>query len=142
MKSNPIQLSIIQPLGGIITCVCNSLHWQRVVLTWGTTTITFQGVGQGVPMTLADGATVYALPPSQEDYLVEVLFQHSTSGAHGPFRNSYTEDPILIPNQFNTQVLITSDDALEHVNTDAMLMINYQRADKQKSKPLQEALAY
>jgi hypothetical protein len=125
-----------------MTCLSNSAHWQKVTLTWGATTITFEGVGAGVPMKLADGATVYPLAPSQQNYFIEVLFQHSLTGAGGPFRNSVPEGPIAIPNAHTTHLLVTADDSIEHVNNNAMLMINYESEAKLKRTPAPEVLAY
>jgi len=109
----------------MMNCLSNSAHWQKVTITLGTTTITFEGVGKGVPMKLADGTTLYTLPPSPEDYFIDLLFQYSPSGAGGPFINSVPEGPILIPNAHATQLLITADNSIEHMNNNTMLMINY-----------------
>jgi hypothetical protein len=132
----------MQPLGGVITCICNSIHWQKVTLTLGSTTITFQGAGVGTPMKLADGATVFPMPPSQLNYDLQVQFEHSTAGAEGPFQRSTVEGPIHIPNQHGIQLLITSDDCLAHVKNNTLLIINYEPLVKQKSRAAREALVY
>lgn len=142
MTTNPLHLEIIQPLGGLITCLCSSAHWQKVILTWGNTTITFQGAGVGVAMKLADGSTVYPMHPSLQNYTITVQFQYSEAGACGPFHNSIIEEPIFIPNRHHTQILITCDDRFERMNNDAMLMINYESNEKRRSIPVKEMFSY
>ena len=83
-------------------------------------------------MKLADGSTVYAIAPSLHEYTMEVHFQYAEAGAQGPFFDAIVEEPIFIPNHFHTQILISADVAIEHVNNDAMLLINYERMTKTK----------
>lgn len=136
LNAHIIPIEIIKPLGGTITCLSNSRWWQKVVLTWGTTTITFEGAGQGMSMKLADGASVYPIMPSLQRYTIEAQFFFSKTGAQGPFQQAIAEAPIFIPNRHHTQILIAADVAIEHVNNDVMLMINYERMDKPKRMPV------
>jgi len=136
LMATPTPIEIIKPLGGLITCFSNSNHWQKVILTWGTTTIVFEGAGCGMPLKLADGATVYPMMPSLQNYTIHTQFLYSEQGPEGPFFNSIVEEPIFIPNHHHTQILISADVALEHINNDAMLMINYERMDRANRVPM------
>ncbi len=130
MIKHSASIPIIQPLGGMITCLSNTSLWQKVALTWGATTITFEGAGKGMPLKLADGTTTYPMVASLQDYTIHIQFHYSPEGAQGPFFNAIVEEPILIPNRHHTQILISADAAMEYVNNDTMLLINYERMDK------------
>lgn len=141
MIKHSASIPIIQPLGGMITCLSNTSLWQKVTLTWGATIITFEGAGKGMPLQLADGTTTYPMVASLQDYTIHIQFHYSPEGAQGPFFNAIVEEPIFIPNRHHTQILISADVMMEHVNNDAMLMINYERMDKKKRVLQPEPLA-
>lgn len=130
MASNPTSVQMTQPGGGTITCMSFALYWQRVTLSWRilntTTTLVFQGSGEGVPMKLADGSTIYPVDSARQNYGISILFEFSTTGPSGPFSKATVKDPIINQQGENIEITITSEDSADNDNNDSYLIINYQ----------------
>ena len=87
-RSNPLNIKIDSDSNYQLSCVANGQSHQRVTITQnGKTLATFSGSGDGTQMKQQDGATTCSGATRQATQLA-LLFQHSDSGANGPFQNS------------------------------------------------------
>lgn len=129
MATNPVNIPIVQPASGAITCISNASYFQRVTLTWtannNTVTVVFKGTGEGKKMQTQSGEFYYEVTPSNAVYEISALFEYSVSGPNGDFISAQVKDPIITSALSSVLILVTSEDFTDNDNNDSYLMISY-----------------
>ena len=121
--SNPVSIPIPASSQGVINCVANAAYYQRVTLTWGSTTVVFAGTGEGTPMTTADGETTAQIPPTPDAFNIQALFEFSTNGSSGPFSPATVREPVISNKGGFNVAEVMSEDSTDNDNNDSYLTV-------------------
>jgi len=101
------------------SCVANAASYQRVTISQnGAPVATFGGVGEGVQMAQAGGATTYSGATRQAAQF-SLLFQHSRSGPSGPFLDSV----VTVDTTAGIVTTIATEDSIDRDSNDTVLTL-------------------
>ena len=123
MATNLVQLSIPASSQGVANCVSNASYFQKVTLTWGSTTAVFTGTGEGQPMTTSDGSQSVQIPPDEAARTISVQFEFSPNGSGGPFSMAVVKDPIVTNKGGFNVIEVTSEDSSDNDFNDSYLTV-------------------
>ena len=124
MANNPLIIPLPTEVGGFISCVAHATYQQRVTVFLDDQELgVFQGTGENVKMTLANGRSVLSLPADGSASGVSFYFEFSTDG-HS-FQRATVEEPIK--NVYGTaiQITVTSEDGADSDDNDTYLTFTY-----------------
>lgn len=123
--SNPLNLRLNSPQGGVITCIANASYYQEVQIQFpDLPLVVFQGTGEEVPMR-CDTGNVFSIPSSHSDCPISLTFLYSTNGSQGPFNLAYVKPPIINQEGDFVTITVMSEDSTDNDNNDTYLTINY-----------------
>jgi hypothetical protein len=123
MASNPANLSIPAGSQGAITCLANAAYYQRVTLSWGSTTVIFSGTGEGIAMTTSTGDQLFLIPPNKDALSISATFEYSTTGKNGTYGKASVNTPIISDKGGFHVIEVTSEDSTDNDNNDSYLTI-------------------
>lgn len=122
MGPNPVQVNVPGDWTGNIVCQANASYFQKVTLTLPgePEPIIFQGAGEGVPMTLPNGATSYHFATRQARTF-SCLFEFSPEGRNGKFALASVLTPTYVETPGGVWIQVQSEDSVDNDYNDSVL---------------------
>lgn len=127
MSSNPAQINLPANSNIFLSCRANAAWDQRVTITIGNQVIgVFNGKGEDVPMTLANGQTVLPLPLLLDDRTCLAKFEYIEGGVT---RISKVANPVVTGDNRMRSISINAIENNTDDNIDSQLKVDIQYPD-------------